>query len=86
MIAAIIVVVSLGLVSFILSVLMTAIEGVWITIKAITGFVWSVFVSAVKNPAFWACVAAAGAGVAIANPLVGAIIYAVGVVGTVVTS
>ena len=86
MIAAIIVVINLGIISFIVSVVTAAIEGVWMTIKAATGFVWSTFVNAVHNPAFWACVAAAGAVTTIANPLVGSLIYGVGLVGTVATS
>ena len=86
MIAVIIAVVSLEIVSFNLALLSAVMKGIWSTIKEVTGFVWSAFVAAVKNPDVWKCLAVIGAGATVANPLVGGLICGVGLIGSAATS
>ena len=75
-----------GFIKYTKVVARAAIDGVWKTIKEVTGFVWSVFVSVVQNSTFWACITVAGAGMTFANPVVGGFVTAVGLVGTFATS
>ena len=92
MIAAVIAVVTVGIIAFAIAVIAAVVKGVWKVIKKVTGFTWSTFVSVVKNPTFWSYLTVFSAGVAVggavANPLVAAVacaFTAVGVVGTLAT-
>ena len=57
----------------------------WEVIKSVTGFVWSMLVSAAKSPITWGAITTAGVAVAPFRPIIGVGVAAVGGIGLLLT-
>lgn len=86
LVAAVMILITIGVVALVGAIVLAIMKGVWKVIKTVTGFIWDVFKKAIKEPGFWAGITVAGmAGIAVCPP-VGIIVAAVGAFGTFVTA
>ena len=84
--AEIVAVVKAGIIEFNKYVIFPIVRGIWDVIKEVTGFLWDTFVKTIASPLFWATIAAAGAGIAIVNPIIGALVGTLGIIGTIASA
>ncbi len=75
-----------GIIALAGSVLCDIASKAWSMVESVTGFVWSMLVTAASNAVTWGAVISAGGAVVTVNPLIGGLVAAIGSAGVLLAS